>query len=130
MRAKLHHRSASLRVSLAAAHANEIACLGRATLSCRLHGICCARPRQTSLAYVPGTKGSAAHLAGDLSSAKEEKYTLDYYMAMAEAIVDHGAHAIGIKDMAGLLKPRAATTLISALREKYPDTVLFLPRSS
>ena len=47
-------------------------------------------------------------------------------MAMAEAIVDHGCHAIGIKDMAGLMKPRAATTLVSALREKYPDTVLHL----
>ena len=47
-------------------------------------------------------------------------------MAMAEAIVEHGCHSIGIKDMAGLMKPRAATQLIGALREKYPDTVLHL----
>lgn len=32
-----------------------------------------------------------------------------------------GAHVLGIKDMAGVLKPRAATMLIGALREKYPD---------
>lgn len=32
-----------------------------------------------------------------------------------------GAHILGIKDMAGVLKPRAATLLIGAIREKYPD---------
>jgi pyruvate carboxylase len=62
--------------------------------------------------------------AGDLSSPTETKFTLDYYMDMAEQIVSHGCHAIGIKDMAGLLKPPAATTLISALRSQYPDVVL------
>ena len=37
------------------------------------------------------------------------QYTLDYYMAMAEELVNHGVHALGIKDMAGVLKPRAAS---------------------
>jgi pyruvate carboxylase len=32
-----------------------------------------------------------------------------------------GAHIIGIKDMAGVLKPTAATKLVGALREKFPD---------
>jgi pyruvate carboxylase len=41
-------------------------------------------------------------------------------MNLAEKIVAMGAHIIGIKDMAGVLKPRAATKLIGALREKYP----------
>jgi isopropylmalate/homocitrate/citramalate synthase len=72
----------------------------------------------------PADAEGAGTAAGDLSSPKETKYTLDYYMAMAEAIVEHGCHAIGIKDMAGLLKPHAATTLIGALRERFPNTVL------
>jgi len=42
-------------------------------------------------------------------------------MALAEKIVAMGAHVLGIKDMAGVLKPRAATKLIGALRAKYPD---------
>ena len=42
-------------------------------------------------------------------------------MEMAEALVDHGIHTLAIKDMAGLLKPRAATTLVSALRARFPD---------
>ena len=62
--------------------------------------------------------------AGDLSSPKETKYTLDYYLGLAEQIVSHGCHALAIKDMAGLLKPAAATTLVSALRARYPDLVI------
>lgn len=52
------------------------------------------------------------------------QYTLDYYMEMAEKLVEHGIHTLGIKDMAGLLKPRAASQLIGALRERFPDLVL------
>ena len=41
---------------------------------------------------------------------------------MADKLVAHGVHAVAIKDMAGLLKPRAATMLVTALRERFPDT--------
>ena len=49
------------------------------------------------------------------------QYSLDYYMKLAEQLVDHGVHTLAIKDMAGVLKPRAATILIGALRERFPD---------
>ena len=49
------------------------------------------------------------------------QYTLDYYLTMAEKLVAHGVHALAVKDMAGLLKPQAATTLISALRAAFPE---------
>ncbi|HCB05353.1 MAG TPA: pyruvate carboxylase, partial [Nocardioides bacterium] len=39
---------------------------------------------------------------GDLSSPDEHLYTLDYYLRLAEQIVDAGAHVLAIKDMAGL----------------------------
>lgn len=52
------------------------------------------------------------------------QYTLDYYMEMAEKLVEHGVHTLGIKDMAGLLKPRAASQLVGALRERFPELVL------
>lgn len=52
------------------------------------------------------------------------QYSLDYYLDLAEQLVDHGCHALAIKDMAGLLKPRAATMLVGALRERFPDTVI------
>jgi len=56
---------------------------------------------------------------GDLNSPKEDLYTLDYYLRMAEKIVSTGAHVLAIKDMAGLLRPPAATRLVSALRQKF-----------
>ncbi|KAH7062392.1 pyruvate carboxylase [Macrophomina phaseolina] len=58
--------------------------------------------------------------SGDMLNPKK-KYNFDYYMSLADKIVKMGAHVLGIKDMAGVLKPRAATQLIGALREKYPD---------
>jgi pyruvate carboxylase len=55
----------------------------------------------------------------DLSDPAEQLYTLDYYLRLAEEIVDAGAHVLAIKDMAGLLRPPAARTLVTALRERF-----------
>ncbi len=56
---------------------------------------------------------------GDLSDPGETLYTLDYYLRLAERIVDAGAHVLAIKDMAGLLRAPAARTLVRALRERF-----------
>ena len=56
---------------------------------------------------------------GDLSSPDESLYTLDYYLRLAERIVDAGAHVLAIKDMAGLLRAPAARTLVTALRDRF-----------
>lgn len=56
---------------------------------------------------------------GDLSDPGEKLYTLDYYLRMAEEIVDAGAHILAIKDMAGLLRVPAAQRLVTALRSRF-----------
>lgn len=56
---------------------------------------------------------------GDLSNPAEQLYTLDYYLRLAERIVDAGAHVLAIKDMAGLLRAPAARRLVTALRENF-----------
>src|SRR5690606_31584562 len=56
---------------------------------------------------------------GDLHDPDEQLYTLDYYLRLAEKIVDAGAHVLAIKDMAGLLRAPAARTLVTALRERF-----------
>ena len=56
---------------------------------------------------------------GNLASPAENKYTLDYYLRLADEIVGAGAHVLAIKDMAGLLRPAAATKLVTALRERF-----------
>ena len=54
---------------------------------------------------------------GDVSDPKRTKYDLAYYVKMAKEISAMGTHIIAIKDMAGLLKPRAATMLVKAIRD-------------
>lgn len=54
---------------------------------------------------------------GDILDPNRPKYNLDYYKALAKELEQAGAHILGIKDMAGLLKPQAAYVLISALKE-------------
>jgi len=56
---------------------------------------------------------------GNLLDPAEDLYTLDYYLKLAEQIVDAGAHILAIKDMAGLLRPVAAAKLVSALRTRF-----------
>ena len=72
---------------------------------------------------VRGTGTSVAEVAlcytGDLLNPAEDLYTLDYYLALAEQIVDAGAHILAIKDMAGLLRPAAAAKLVTALRREF-----------
>jgi pyruvate carboxylase len=61
----------------------------------------------------------AMSYTGDLSDPNENLYTLDYYLKLAEQIVDAGAHVLAIKDMAGLLRPQAAHQLVTALRSRF-----------
>ncbi|MDF2978925.1 MAG: pyc, SCF11 [Actinomycetospora sp.] len=72
---------------------------------------------------VRSSGGAVAEVAlcytSDLSDPGERLYTLDYYLRLAEQIVEAGAHVLAIKDMAGLLRPPAARTLVTALRERF-----------
>jgi pyruvate carboxylase len=54
---------------------------------------------------------------GDVSDPRRTKYDLKYYVNMAKEVVRRGTHLLAIKDMAGLLKPRAATMLVKALKD-------------
>ncbi|MCG7297191.1 pyruvate carboxylase [Corynebacterium afermentans] len=57
--------------------------------------------------------------SGNLMDPNEDLYTLDYYLKLAEEIVEAGAHVLAIKDMAGLMRPAAAAKLVKALRERF-----------
>jgi pyruvate carboxylase len=54
---------------------------------------------------------------GDVFNKNRNKFDLTYYIDMAKQLEDAGAHILGIKDMAGLLKPYAAHTLITELKK-------------
>ncbi|WP_372573740.1 pyruvate carboxylase [Ruegeria jejuensis] len=55
---------------------------------------------------------------GDVLDPDRAKYDLKYYVDMGKELRDAGAHVLGLKDMAGLLKPAAARVLIKALKEE------------
>ena len=55
----------------------------------------------------------------DMMDPHETLYTLDYYLDLAQKMVDAGAHILAIKDMAGLLRPAAAAKLVAALRDRF-----------
>ena len=55
---------------------------------------------------------------GDLYDASRPKYHLDYYLKMARELEQAGAQILGIKDMAGVCRPRAARELVRALKQE------------
>ncbi|CAN7499470.1 pyruvate carboxylase [Rhizobium sp. LjRoot30] len=55
---------------------------------------------------------------GDILNPQRAKYDLRYYVNMAKELEAAGAHILGLKDMAGLLKPAAARVLVKALKEE------------
>ena len=55
---------------------------------------------------------------GDLLDPARPKYDLKYYVAMGKDLKAAGAHVLGLKDMAGLLKPASARILVKALKQE------------
>jgi len=63
----------------------------------------------------------AISYTGDVADPSKSKYDLEYYLKLASELESMGVHSLAIKDMAGLLTPRSATQLVSALRKEHPD---------
>ncbi|WP_121063893.1 pyruvate carboxylase [Chachezhania antarctica] len=55
---------------------------------------------------------------GDIHDPDRAKYDLKYYVEMGKALKEAGTHILGLKDMGGLVKPRAASALVKALKEE------------
>jgi pyruvate carboxylase len=71
-----------------------------------------------------GVVEAAISYTGDVSDPSRKLYNLKYYLDLTDKLVAAGIHILSIKDMAGLLKPKAATLLIGSIRKLYPDLVI------
>ena len=75
----------------------------------------------TSIKTVRERTGAIAEVCmsytGDITDPRRTKFNLAYYLDLARKLEDQGAHILCIKDMAGLLKPTAATLLVSELKK-------------
>eukprot|EP00158_Paraphelidium_tribonemae_P007328 Partr_v1_DN28202_c1_g1_i3_m76090 putative Catalyzes a 2-step reaction, involving the ATP-dependent carboxylation of the covalently attached biotin in the first step and the transfer of the carboxyl group to pyruvate in the second (By similarity) len=58
---------------------------------------------------------------GDVADHNRKRYNLAYYMDLVDTLVGMKIHILGVKDMAGLLKPQSARILIGSIRSKYPN---------
>ena len=64
---------------------------------------------------------AAVCYTGDVSDPNRGQYDLEYYLNFVRELEALGIHVLAIKDMAGLLKPEAATMLVGAIRKEFPD---------
>lgn len=62
---------------------------------------------------------------GDMLDSARPKYDLKYYVGLAKELEAAGAHILGIKDMAGLLKPEAARILVKTLKDEVSLPIHF-----
>ncbi|WP_367120846.1 pyruvate carboxylase [Staphylococcus capitis] len=62
------------------------------------------------------SEGAICYTGDILNVERSNIFTLDYYVKMAKELEREGFHILAIKDMAGLLKPKAANKLIGELR--------------
>jgi pyruvate carboxylase len=77
------------------------------------------RPAIEAVLEAGGVAEGCLCYTADLSDPDEKLYTLDYYLRLAEELVEAGSHILCIKDMAGLVRAPAARRLVSALRSEF-----------
>jgi pyruvate carboxylase len=68
-----------------------------------------------------GIVEAAVCYTGDVSDPSRGRYNLDYYLEFTRQLEELGIHVLAIKDMAGLLKPEAATMLVGGIRKEFPN---------
>ena len=68
-----------------------------------------------------GVVEAAVCYTGDVSDPERGMYDLEYYLTFVRELEALGIHVLAIKDMAGLLKPEAASMLVSAIRAEHPN---------
>jgi pyruvate carboxylase len=68
-----------------------------------------------------GIVEAACCYTGDVTNPRHGMYNLEYYLNFIRQLTELGIHVLAIKDMAGVLKPDAATLLIGTIRKEFPD---------
>lgn len=68
-----------------------------------------------------GIVEGAVCYTGDVSDPERGLYDLEYYLHFVRELEAAGIHVLAIKDMAGLLKPNAASMLVGAIRNEFPN---------
>ena len=51
-------------------------------------------------------------------------HTVDYYIKLADTLIDYGAEEICIKDMAGIGRPVSVGKMIKGIKDRHPTTIV------
>ncbi|MDH2436253.1 sodium-extruding oxaloacetate decarboxylase subunit alpha [Pokkaliibacter sp. MBI-7] len=74
---------------------------------------------------IEATKTAGKHAQGTICYTTSPVHTLDAYVKLADELIAMGVDSIAIKDMAGLLTPKATGDLVKALKDRF-SVPLFL----
>jgi pyruvate carboxylase subunit B len=61
---------------------------------------------------------------GSMCITHSPVHTAEYYINMAEQLIEAGAEEICLKDMAGIGRPYTLGVIVKAIKEKYPDIIV------
>lgn len=75
---------------------------------------------------IMATKTFGGHAEAAISYTTSPVHDADHFVNFARRVIDDGADSLAIKDMAGLLHPADAFTLIDALHAEFPGVELTL----
>ncbi|MGC8853171.1 MAG: pyruvate carboxylase subunit B, partial [Hydrogenobacter sp.] len=75
---------------------------------------------------IQAAKKLSAIVKGVLSYTISPVHTVEYYLGITRQLVDMGIDIISIKDQAGLLSPKMAYDLVSALKSEFPNYPIHL----
>lgn len=75
---------------------------------------------------VDETLKCGAMASGTIAYTTSPVHTLEKYVKMADEMVQMGVSTLCIKDMAGICTPQNMYDLVSAIKDKHPDTPLVL----
>ncbi len=78
---------------------------------------------EAAISYTGIQEGERLDSYGNTHPAK---FTLQYYLGLADYLISQGAHILAIKDMAGLLTEQDASKLISQIRAKHPQVLIHI----
>lgn len=61
---------------------------------------------------------------GSLCITHSKIHTVDYFIQLADQLIEYGAEEIAIKDMAGIGRPASIGRIVKGIKERHPDVIV------
>ena len=61
---------------------------------------------------------------GSLCITHSKIHTVDYFIQLADQLIEYGAEEIAIKDMAGIGRPASIGRIVKGIKDRHPDVIV------